>query len=167
MITESPLSRTQKYLENYDCATISAFRPITKSENKNASGELGELLKKTGYTYFLVDGSWIDNFGTDKAKESKELTYFVANTKNDKDFKKIILKLGEHFDQDAVMIYPKGSYPYLQGTSKRSNAYPPYGQKEQKGKIKYGEKAEFMTKVNGRPFTVTDSSVMSESYFPY
>lgn len=68
MITESSLSRTQKYLENYDCATISAFRPITKSENKNASGELGELLKKTGYTYFLVDGSWIDNFATDKAK---------------------------------------------------------------------------------------------------
>lgn len=52
MITESSLSRTQKYLENYDCATISAFRPITKSENKNASGELGELLKKLDILIF-------------------------------------------------------------------------------------------------------------------
>lgn len=52
MITESSLSRTQKYLENYDCATISAFRPRTKSENKNASGELGELLKKLDILIF-------------------------------------------------------------------------------------------------------------------
>lgn len=164
VIKESSLSRTQEYMAKYDCATISAFRPRTKAENKAESSKLGKLLTQEGFTHFLVDGSWVDNFGKEDAKEGKEITYFVVNDKNDKDFKKKIWRLGHLFDQDSVMIYPKGSNPYLQGTSKRKNAYPAYKEKDQKGKVEFGKEAEFMTRVNGRPYAAP--SVDTE-YFNY
>ena len=76
-------------------------------------------------------------------------------------------KLGEKFDQDAIMIYPfdekthTKSKPYLIGTSKRKEAYPGYGKIVQLNKVEYGKEAQAMTKVNGRPYHA------SVSYFNY
>lgn len=150
---ESSLSRTKTYIDNYDCCTISAFRPRTKAKNKEESGNLGNELKKhKDWTYFLVDGSWVNNFGTPNASESKEITYFVVNGNFDKNFFSELKKLGEKFDQDAIMCYPLGKKPYLVGTSKRSNAWPGYGKTVQLNNIEYGKEAQAMTRVNGRPY---------------
>lgn len=166
IIIESSLSRTLTFLKNYDCCTISAFRPRTKAQNKLASSKLGaELKTNKGYTYFLVDGSWVNNFGQENAKESKELTYFVVNGNFDKTFFEDMKKLGEKFDQDSIMCYPLGKNPYLLGTSKRENAYPKYNQKVQLGKIIFGKEARSMTKVNNRPFSAPIKE--SINYFPY
>ena len=40
-LNESSLSRTKAYIDNYDCCTISAFRPTNKLKNKEQSGKLG------------------------------------------------------------------------------------------------------------------------------
>jgi hypothetical protein len=148
VITESSVSRTKFYLQNYECATISAFRPganigrkdeeeLTNRKdvlkrNKQHSAELGKKLTKLGYTHFLVDGAW--------AKENKdktpilnsrgeqvfgrEITYFVVNNNGDtrEQFRNNLKKLGSEFDQDSVMFYPKGSsMAFWSGTTKRES----------------------------------------------
>lgn len=148
VITESSVSRTKFYLQNYECATISAFRPganigrkdekeLTNRKdvlkrNKEHSAELGKKLTELGYTHFLVDGAW--------AKENKdktpilnsrgeqvfgrEITYFVVNNNGDtrEQFRNNLKKLGNEFDQDSVMFYPKGSsMAFWSGTTKRES----------------------------------------------
>ena len=148
VITESSVSRTKFYLQNYECATISAFRPganigrkdeeeLTNRKdvlkrNKQHSAELGKKLTEFGYTHFLVDGAW--------AKENKdktpilnsrgeqvfgrEITYFVVNNNGDtrEQFRNNLKKLGSEFDQDSVMFYPKGSsMAFWSGTTKRES----------------------------------------------
>ena len=161
-LNESSLSRTKAYIENYDCCTISAFRPTNKLKNKEQSGKLGVEIRKLGYTHFMVDGTWVDNFGTSNASENKELTYFVVNSNFDKDFVEKMKKLGEKFDQDAIMVYPKGKKPYLIGTSKRKDSWPGYGKIVQQNKIEFGKEAKAMTRVNGRPYHAS-----IDSYFNY
>lgn len=135
IITESSVARTKFYLQNYECATISAFRPganigrkdeeeLTNRKdilkrNKKHSAELGKKLTELGYTHFLVDGAWVKenkdktpilNSRGEQAFRS-EITYFVVNNNGDtrEQFRSNLKKLGNDFDQDSVMFYPKGS----------------------------------------------------------
>lgn len=148
IITESSVSRTKFYLQNYECATISAFRPganigrkdeeeLTNRKdvlkrNKKHSAELGKKLTEFGYTHFLVDGAWVKTDEKDRSIINKkgeksigsEITYFVVNNNGDtrEQFRNNLKKLGNEFDQDSVMFYPKGSsMAFWSGTTKREN----------------------------------------------
>lgn len=148
IITESSVSRTKFYLQNYECATISAFRPganigrtdekeLTNRKdilkrNKRHSAELGKKLTELGYTHFLVDGAWVRTDDEDKPIINKkgevsvgsEITYFVVNNNGDtrEQFRNNLKKLGNDFDQDSVMFYPKGSnMAFWSGTTKRKS----------------------------------------------
>ena len=148
IITESSVSRTKFYLQNYECATISAFRPganigrkdeeeLTNRKdvlkrNKKHSAELGKKLTELGYTHFLVDGAWVKTDEKDRPIINKkgeksigsEITYFVVNNNGDtrEQFRNNLKKLGNDFDQDSVMFYPKGSsMAFWSGTTKREN----------------------------------------------
>ena len=148
IITESSVSRTKFYLQNYECATISAFRPganigrkdeeeLTNRKdvlkrNKKHSAELGKKLTELGYTHFLVDGAWVRTDENDRPIINKkgersigsEITYFVVNNNGDtrEQFRNNLKKLGNDFDQDSVMFYPKGSsMAFWSGTTKREN----------------------------------------------
>lgn len=178
IITESSVSRTKFYLQNYECATISAFRPganigrkdeeeLTNRKdvlkrNKKHSAELGKKLAELGYTHFLVDGAW--------AKENKdktpilnsrgeqafgsEITYFVVNNNGDtrEQFRSNLKKLGNDFDQDSVMFYPKGSnMAFWSGTTKRENDLK-FGQNQLLKNGKW-EPQMFRTTLRGRKNT--------------
>ena len=178
IITESSVSRTKFYLQNYECATISAFRPganigrkdeeeLTNRKdvlkrNKKHSAELGKKLTEFGYTHFLVDGAW--------AKENKdktpilnsrgeqvfgsEITYFVVNNNGDtrEQFRNNLKKLGNDFDQDSVMFYPKGSdMAFWSGTTKRKNDLK-FGQNQLLKNGKW-EPQMFRTTLRGRKNT--------------
>lgn len=148
VITESSVSRTKFYLQNYECATISAFRPganigrkdeeeLTNRKdvlkrNKQHSAELGKKLTEFGYTHFLVDGAWVKTDENDKPiindkgefSIGSEITYFVVNNNGDtrEQFRSNLKKLGSEFDQDSVMFYPKGSsMAFWSGTTKRES----------------------------------------------
>ena len=75
--------------------------------------------------------------------------------KDDPDFAKYIVDLGDEFCQDAVLIIPKGGKgAYLHGTN--NSEFPGYGQKVQAGDLSFGREQEFMTKVRGRPMAFTE-----------
>jgi hypothetical protein len=104
-----------------------------------------------GYGVTQVDGSYIENFDdADNRKEVSEESFFVVNLKDDPDFNNNIVKLGQKFCQDSVLLIPQGGDgAFLLGTNE---SWPGLGEKDPVGRFEGGKEAEFMSRVRGRPF---------------
>jgi len=164
-ISESSLSRINKYIENKQCAVISAFRNTLTNclydedddkrlnifDNKGRNKKLYSSLLALGYGVTKVKGTYIENYMQENAVEVKEDSYFVVNLNDDPKFIRKIIRLGETFCQDSVFIFDIG-FNYLFGTNK--SEFPGYGTIINVGKFRPGHEGELMTKISGRPFTV-------------
>ena len=168
-LNESSLSRLYRHMMAHDTAIITAHRGnpnddsncVDKSQvtgetsNKIRNTDLKATLLALKYGVTSVDGSYIENFNTPEAYEVAEHSFFVVNLKDDPDFAKYIVILGEDFCQDAVLIIPKGGQgAYLHGTN--NSEFPGYGRRVQAGDLSFGREKEFMTKVGGRPMAFTE-----------
>jgi len=181
ILTESSMSRVLSLTKKYDCAIITAFRDelvnclydtedLTKiniSDNKGRNKALKAFLLNNKYAITNVKGNYIENYISDKQKEldaesgevivraepkeKKEDSLFVVNLNEDPKFIDNIIKLGKLFCQDAVMIFEKDSgSKYLYGTNNTS--YPGLDDTDTFSHYNFGDEAQFMTKVKGRPF---------------
>ena len=169
-LNESGLSRVHQHIGAHDTAVITAFRndpssdegcvePIPPGEqeesplkaNKARNRNLKAVLLKMGYGVRRVDGSYIENFDdADNRKEVSEESFFVVNLKDDPDFNNNIVKLGQKFCQDSVLLIPQGGDgAFLIGTNE---SWPCLGEKDTVGRFEGGKEAEFMSRVKGRPF---------------
>lgn len=172
VLTESGLSRIWQHIQNYDCAMITAFRnkdvdciryrpdnsdqEIPYKEKLRRNRELHAILLGMGSGVTKVSGAFIEGFGTNNEKAVTENSFFVVNLKNDPNFFKKIVELGERYCQDSVLLKPKNSEKaYLYGTN--NSDFPGLGEKYEVGIFKGGERSEFMTNIKGRPF-IFDSS---------
>ena len=185
ILLESSVARTKSYLENYMCATISAFRPQNKRRtnalNRQKSSELGKALSEFGYTHFIVDGAWVkkdedDNPILDKNGNQtfgNEITYFVVNNNGDdvETFKKNLTNLGKKFLQDSVMFYPKGAkLAYWKGTTTRKKADLKLGENQLlKNQNKEWNPQQYRTTLKGRKNTgysyeLTNTKKQGNSY---
>ena len=157
-LTESSISRTYEHILNHDTGFMTAFRDNTKDktkcmpdhsntmENYERNRQLKAVLLNKGYGVTDVDGTYVEYFGTDAAKEVKEDSFFVVNLKDDPNFKDTITGLGEHFCQDSVLFVPRGGeQSYLIGTNDAD--FPGYGNEEETGEFLGGKEGEFMTRV--------------------
>jgi len=166
VLNESSLTRIHSHIMKHDCAVITAFRnklincmsedngdKLNISDNKMRNKRLKSALLSLGYGVTSVKGTYIENYMSDNQVEVKEDSYFVVNLTDNPNFISHITKLGEMFCQDSVMIVEQGgNNNYLFGTNKSD--FPGYGEKIELGHFKPGIEAEFMTKVNGRPFAL-------------
>jgi len=166
VLNESSLNRVLSFIRKHDCSIITAFRSslincvdnedgkkLNIRDNKSRNKHLKSALISLGYGVTNVRGTYVENFLSDNQIEVSEDSYFVVNLSNDKTFTDKIKKLGEMFCQDSVMIVEQGgNNNYLFGTNKSD--FPGYGEKIELGHFKPGIEAEFMTKVNGRPFAL-------------
>ena len=174
-INESSLSRVRRHVQEHDCAVMTAFRgdpsdnsnctenaTMYDSDNMTRNRDLKATLLGLGFGVTKVDGSYIEDFGTDIAKEVKENSLFCVNLKDDSTFIDRIVTLGEKFCQDSVLIIPRGGEgAYLVGTN--NTEFPGFGNKEVVGSLSYGKESEFMTRVGNRPFT-TNETLNLETY---
>ena len=162
-LKESSLSRLYRHMQEHDSAALSAFRnEFTKKENLERNRELKAELLGRGYGVTRILGSFIENFETPKAVEVSEESFFVSNRKDDPNFRNEIAGLGEDFDQDSVLIVPKGAQDaFLLGTSPEGE-FPQYGKEESVGALKMGDEAEFMSRVGGRPYTFSPKDINEE-----
>ena len=172
LLKESGLSRVLQHIEAHDCAILTAFRNDPKDMSKCAKGsvddndqkdntralnkrrnrDLKAMLLGFDYGVTAVDGSYIENFEQPDQIEVKEDSFFVVNLNDDPDFVRNVQEMAEKFCQDSVIIIPQGGKAaYLYGTNESD--YPGYGEKVEVGDLKMGKEAEFMTRVNKRPFT--------------
>ena len=159
ILNESSLSRLWDKTQKHTCGSISAFRDErTYQENDKNHKKLAAYLMSKDYSVTKIDGTYIENFNTKDAVDVNERSLFVCNNKVDGDdrgqLEKDLVKMGEEFDQDSILIIPVGGGDaYLRGTSKRDNAYPGYGQTEKAGDGKYGQvSGQFLSKIRGRRF---------------
>tara|TARA_R100000005_G_scaffold96098_2_gene80694 strand:- start:241 stop:825 length:585 start_codon:yes stop_codon:yes gene_type:complete len=152
-LAESSLSRFYSHMKEYDTAIISAYRAEnTAKENKEKGQILKARLLKRGYGVAKLVGSFIENFETPEAVEVTEESLLVVNKHNKPNFFKSIENFGIEYEQDSVLLIPRGaSDAFLVGT-RPDNEYPPFGETMDVGGIKMGEESEFMSRVKGRPF---------------
>ena len=163
VLNESSLSRLWKHNIEHDCAAFTAFRKgedcgtgreYTKKENKQRNKSLKAKLLSAGYGVTAISGVYPEGGVT-----QKEESFFVVNLKDDANFFAKIAKLGEKFEQDSVLLVPKGAIDnsgekaYLIGTNHCPNNWLGFGKKEvfNRGRLGY-DSPIYTSKVNGRPF---------------
>ena len=153
LIVEGGLSRNWTHMQEHDCALISAERDrYTNKENQDRGRQLEAVIMHANYGYKTERGSFIENFGTPQAIEVSEKSLFVVNLQNDPGFFDHMSELGEQFEQDSVLMIPKGGKgAYLVGTHP-DNTFPPYGETVTVGDFHGGVEDEFMTRTGGRPY---------------
>jgi hypothetical protein len=155
---ESSLSRLYSKYNNHAVGAITGFRGTrTRAENKSINSKLLAYLLSKGYSVTKVKGAYVENFGSDDAKEVGEESFFVANAKVNGDDKgqleADLVNLGKMFDQDSILIVPYGGKGTLVGTSNRDNAFPSLGDRVEVGSAKFGGPVgQFYSRVNGRKF---------------
>lgn len=109
-LNEASLSRVWQHVQSdRPIALLTAFRgEHTYEENVARNKELAASLRKLGYGFFFLDGSWIENQGTDKEQHVSEDSIFaIGNAGDDENFRQHIVELGAKYDQDAVLVKDK------------------------------------------------------------
>lgn len=186
---ESSLSRVREHQLNHDSGIISAFRyapncgagePYTKSDNKKRNKVLKASLYKLGYGVTNVDGTYVENFATDKQKsehlakmkldpkleplptphDMDEDSFLVVDLKDTGKLRQDLKKLGLKWDQDSILFIPAGSKKdgVLIGTNKCPLDFIRFNQVLPQGGAVFGADGMFKSKVNGRSFTLRESN---------
>lgn len=154
-IEESSLSRIWSATQQHVSGGITGFRGSdTYAQNVAKNRNILIYLKGKGYSVTKVKGSYIEDKGSDKENEVGESSFFVVDMHDTGHLKQDLISLGKLYDQDSVLIVPKGGQnAYLVGTSKRDTAYPSYGKEQVLGNGVYGKVAgQFLSRVRGREF---------------
>jgi hypothetical protein len=156
-LNESNLSRVLKHMEAHDTGAITAYRgardcgkgkEYTKKENKARQKNLLAKLQTMGYGVTKTTGK-----SKEGDKTVKEGSFFVVDIKDGGNLKKDLLKLGKMFEQDSVLIIPKGGKEgILIGSNNCDGNFLKFGQEMSVGKRFLGKSGTFYSTVNGKPF---------------
>lgn len=160
---ENSLSRLWRYNERHDCGAITAFKlynnccyhndnntcetkhckggkepiVVTRKENGYRNIGLAYDLTKLGYTILKIIGSC--NYET-SSETKKEVSYFVVDSEDNGELEKDLRRLGEKYDQDSVLIIPKGAIGFVQPGGKLSEYEKRISQESAKARKKEDEK---------------------------
>ena len=137
------LSRIVQHNEKYDCAMISGYiagEDVSRKEQKQRHAKL--LVELKLYDYFIVSlrGGWEN----DNGEVEKEQRFFVINRGSKKKsqpeeiepierFTEIIVELGKKYEQEVVVIVPRGA---LSEESKAHFISPKTNKKNHMGKAR-------------------------------
>jgi len=171
-LNESSLSRLWRHNEKYECAALTAYRkgadcgagkPYVNKDNQKRNKNLKAKLMSRDYGITVLKGVYPEG-----GKTAKEISFFVVNQNEEKGFFDWIAMIGERFEQDSVLMVPKGAInndakAYLYGTNHCSNNWLGYHEKEVFSHGKLGYNSPIYTSiVNNRPFLFEDVSSSQE-----
>ena len=161
-LNESSLSRVYRHNLLHDCGALTAWRKaekcgegrlFTHKENAQRNRSLLSKLKARGYGVTTLRGRYPEG-----GRITTEESYFVVDVDDGGLLETELRNLGRHFDQDSVLIIPKGTVggqakAFLLGTNRCPGNWIGFGTKEffNQGKFGYGSKI-YTSYVNGRPF---------------
>lgn len=176
MLNESSLSRVYSHNKEHDCAAMTAFRTArdcgtgeiyAKKEKMQRNRSLSAKLLKLGYTVISINGVYPEG-----GKKTTENSFFIVDIKDSGNIEEDIFKLGAEFEQDSVLIIPKGTIDgngqaFLLGTNRCENGYPGWKKKEYFDKSSMGKESPIYTSyVNGRPFIFESIDNIDQLYRP-
>jgi len=161
-LQESSISRIHEHLAKHDCGFITAWRsardcnqgtPYTREEKGALNRKLYAILRTKGYGVTKVKGSYVEDYGSDTAKEVGEESFFVVDLQDSGNLKEDLVALGGAFEQDSILFSNRGgSDVTLVGTSDCENAYPGKGEEVVQGSIA-GDFSQFFSRIGSRPFS--------------
>lgn len=152
----NPLARVKKHIDdNRPFAGISAERShLSAQENKKRMKDLESRVRSMGYGFKKAEGRW------EGGKEASLKIHANGTTpEHHEKFKKDMIELGKHYDQDAI-FHHDGQAGKLIGTN--DTGYPGKDKVEPVGKVRYNRpEAPFQTelkprKKNSASFTTGD-----------
>jgi len=148
-ISESSNSRIYNWFNYSDCAILTAFRGnLRRDENIKRNAELKKILMKKGYSITEVKGVYIENYKRENPREVLENSFLVCNSNQYNGFKSFIIDLGKEYDQDSVLICPRGGKnAFLYGTN--HTGYPGMDESEDVGNLKMKKDGEFYSRKSG------------------
>lgn len=161
-INESSLSRIYRQNILHDCGALTAWRkaescgtgrPHTHTENAQRNRSLLAKLIARGYGVTTLHGRYPEG-----GHISTEDSYFVVDREDQGALEQDIQNLGAQFEQDSVLIVPKGAVEgkakaFLLGTNTCKGNWIAFGAKEFFNHGKFGYDSKIYTSyVNGRPF---------------
>ena len=168
IVNESSLSRMRQHMMEHDTAMMTAFRGyildpnraekilLTRKQNLKRNSQLKAHLSKK-YNITVVQGKYIEDYGTADAKEVGEVTFFVVDHNDTGDLQKDVTEAGIKWYQDSVLFVEKGATNgKLIGTN---DAWPGLGTIIPVGNPIFGKSGEFMTKMRGRPFVFKEAVI--------
>jgi len=175
LLNESGLARIYQKTKDHEYGTITAFRgaedcgegkAYSKADNMKRNKSLLSKLKAKKYSITSIKGSYIENYGSNNEKEVSENSFIVVDQNDSGDLRKVLLQLGEEFEQDSIIWGNAGGAGILIGTNKCPDGYPGYHKEAKQGGALFGEKGEFMSRVKGRPFVFKESLELHEERLP-
>ena len=117
ILAETSLGRVWSHFNNQDTSVgiLTGFRgrhdfpPNLSQEevyklNVERNKQVASELRRLGYGFFFVDGHWIENQGTEHELKVKEDSIFVIGSVKNSEFANDIHRIGNKFNQDAVLI---------------------------------------------------------------
>ena len=161
-LNESSLSRVYRLNLLHDCGALTAWRkakkcgtgrPYTHKENAQRNRSLLSKLKARGYGVTTLRGRYPEG-----GRITTEESYFVVDIDDTGLLETELRNLGKYFDQDSVLIIPKGAVDgrakaFLLGTNRCPGNWIGFGTKEFFNQGKFGYSSKIYTSyVNGRPF---------------
>ena len=171
---ELSLNRLVAHNLAHDCICMTAFRSDREEDkegrhkrkayvsNQQANHALGEALRELGYQTIKVIGKYKETIERDgevlnTGRYVQEVSWFVVNVKDGKDFLAVCADLAEKDNQDSILVIPRGKLRsgngcFLYGTTTREDAWVPYHRKMACVRMLVG-KADVSTQVNGKEFS--------------
>ena len=161
-LNESSLSRVYRHNLLHHCGALTAWRkakkcgngrPYTHAENVQRNRSLLAKLKARGYGVTTLHGRYPEG-----GRITTEDSYFVVDLEDTGTLEVELRTLGQQFDQDSVLIIPKGAVggqakAFLLGTNRCRGNWIGFGTKEFFNHGKFGYSSKIYTSyVNGRPF---------------
>lgn len=142
-----------KFGKNNDTGEHGVF--VDRNENKVRTRNLKSKLLALGYGVTAIGGNYIEDFGTPNTEEVQEDSFFVVNLKDDPNFFKNCIELGEFYNQNSILVKPKGDKAYLYGTNNAD--FPGYHQ-QTGGKDYHALAGRFMSRVGKAAFSFADQN---------
>lgn len=153
-MNEVSLSRVWKHIEdNRSFGIITAYRTDkTNKENKNNNFDLKHEIRKGGFGFFKLEGHYIEGYGSENAKDTKEESFFViGNEGHDSNLLGLLKKLGKKYNQDSI-FFKSGDQENAILIGTNSDAWPGLNKKVSVGKWHPSKSGEFYSEMKGRTF---------------
>lgn len=160
---EASFSRIHKHLEDTSICIITAYRGLDDNAseeeinnqnrlNKQNNVKLKNDIRALGYGFNSMKGGYVENHGTEDARNVEEHSYFVTDNKNDPEaFKNSMIELGKKYDQDSVILKIQGRDDvYLYGTNNAE--FPGLDKESSVGSWHPNKMGEFYSKMKGKSF---------------
>lgn len=117
VLDEAGLSRVMDHLNKRSVGIVTAFRGSCSSginpkqlldQNRQRNQQLQDEIRRNGYGYLRLRGTWIENEGTPNECPVKEESFLVVGeTSDDQDaLRNFVVDMGTKWNQDAVIYKP-------------------------------------------------------------